>query len=175
MATKKEIALWAAFNMGHIFRQNMQVVKMNEDSIQELQIRHICLPGQGLNMLQRTETMLQDYLKYYHILLWGCPHCGKLYWYIEEVGQVLGEEAIMLRRQKKILEMNGYATQQIPNQSFYNVVMTEPDMSSTILDTQNSTNWLEEDTQTIDDIDDKQEDIDEDTSNELDKFNDIDW
>lgn len=171
MANKKEIALWVAFNLGHSFKQNMQVVRMSEDSLQELQIRHVCLPGSGFTMLQKNETTIQDYLKYYHVQVWGCPYCGKLYWYTEEVGQVLGDEAVMLRKQKKLLEMNGYSTQQIPNQSFYNVVMTEPDITVQGVD------WGMEQDQDLSDFDtsDANNDELEDQTNELDKLNDINW
>lgn len=127
MATAKETALWGAFNLGHPFKQNMQVVKMSEDSLMVEHVRHVCVQSKGFTYLKHFETVIQDFLKYQKVDVWGCPHCGKLYWYTQEYGQVLGEQAVMLRQYKKMLEMNGYSTQVIPNQAYYNVVMQGDD------------------------------------------------
>lgn len=123
MASKKEIALFAAFNLGHVFKQNMQVIRMSEDSLHEEYIRHTCIQSKGFIHLTHYQTVVQDFLKYYQVDVWGCPNCGKLYWYTQEIGQVIGEQAVMLRQYKKIIEDQGYTINQIPPASFYNVIM----------------------------------------------------
>lgn len=163
MATQKEIALWGAFNLGHTFKNNMQVVKMDSGSIQEPTVRHTCVQAKGFIQLPHFQTCIQDYLKYYRVDLWGCPHCGKLYWYTQEIGQVIGEQAVALRAQRNLARAQGYDIIQIPRQEFYNTVMTFDDVPDL-----QAYNVLQEE------LESNQDDYDEPDS-DLDKLNNFTW
>lgn len=164
MATQKEIALWGAYNLGHVFKQNMQVVKVPDDSIGFALIRHVCVQARGFTMLPKSETIIQDYLKYIQVHLWGCPHCGKLYWYTQLIDTLVGEQAVMLRNYKRMLNEQGYDINMIPPQTYYNIHMVSEDAPQLTNDAFNQESYDEHD-----ETDDYAE------PSELDKFNNISW
>lgn len=125
MATQKEIALFGAFTLGCTFKSGMKTVHMPPENINEIGIKHVCLDLKGFSYLNPIETVVQDGLIYYSVRIWSCPYCGKMYWFVQEISRLFGEQAVMLKNQKKMLEMQGFDTRMIPPESYYSVLMSD--------------------------------------------------